>query len=413
MSSAVEIQNLSKRFRLYLEKYSSLKERLLHAGHIPFEDLWALRDVSAEIRPGTTVGILGRNGSGKSTLLKCVAGILQPTSGQVVVRGKVAAMLELGAGFAPDLSGRENIYLNGSLLGLSRKEISHRFDEIVEFAEIEHFIDNQVKYYSSGMIVRLGFSIAVSMDPDILLVDEVLSVGDERFQQKCLERVKLFQEDGRTIIVVSHSSDMLRGICDEILVFDAGRLVTFAPPGEAIRVFKEGLLALDAISAPEAAALPATADLDVAVPARHQVEITSVTVEHPAMGERPYVVTGEPLTIRVDFAVSSAVDGAQFAIEILSDKDQTLFATRSSVADEAMILAPGAGSVTFCFDSLPLLDGRFIVNVDVRDAGGVVIGLAEPACDFEVMNPSKATGVVALPMRVEVVVPGATRRGES
>jgi ABC-2 type transport system ATP-binding protein len=408
MSSAVEIQGISKRFRLYLEKYSSLKERLLHVGHIPYEEFWALRDVSAEIQPGSTVGILGRNGSGKSTLLKCIAGILQPTAGQVVVRGKVAAMLELGAGFAPDLSGRDNIYLNGSLLGLSRREISHRFDEIVEFAEIEHFIDNQVKYYSSGMTVRLGFSIAVSMDPDVLLVDEVLSVGDERFQQKCLERVKLFQDDGRTIIVVSHSSDMLRSICDEILVFDAGRLVTFAPPGEAIRVFKEGLLALDAAPASEAV-LPADVAPYVAVAARPQVEITSVTVEHPGVGERPYLVTGEPLTIRVEFSVASAVDGAQFAIEILSDKEQTVFATRSSGVDEAMMLAPGAGSVTFCFDSLPLLDGRFIVNVDVRDSGGVVIGLAEPACEFEVMNPSKATGLVSLPMRVEVVVPGATR----
>ena len=408
MSSAVEIQDVSKRFHLYLEKYSSLKERLLHLGHIPYEEFWALRNVSAEIRPGSTVGILGPNGSGKSTLLKCIAGILQPTSGQVVVRGEVAAMLELGAGFSADLSGRDNIFLNGSLLGMSRREISRRFKEIVEFAELEHFIDNQVKYYSSGMIVRLGFSIAVSMDPDVLLVDEVLSVGDERFQQKCLERVKLFQEDGRTIIVVSHSSDMLRAICDEILVFDTGRLVAFAPPGEAIRVFKEGLLALDSAAAPDAA-VPVSAAPDSATPARPQVEITGVTVDHPGIGERPYLITGEPLTIRVDYLVTSAVDSAQFAIEVLSDRHQTLFATKSSGADEAMMLAPGAGSVTFCFDSLPLLDGRFTVNLGVRDAGGVVIGLAEPACEFEVMNPTRATGVVSLPMRVEVGGPGAPR----
>ena len=291
---------------------------------------------------------------------------------------------------------------------MSRREISRRFKEIVEFAELEHFIDNQVKYYSSGMIVRLGFSIAVSMDPDVLLVDEVLSVGDERFQQKCLERVKLFQEDGRTIIVVSHSSDMLRAICDEILVFDSGRLVAFAPPGEAIRVFKEGLLALDSAAAP-APAVAASAAADSATPARRQVEITGVTVDHPGIGERPYLITGEPLTIRVDYLVTAAVDSAQFAIEVLSDRHQSLFATKSSGADEAMMLAPGAGSVTFCFDSLPLLDGRFTVNLGVRDAGGVVIGLAEPACEFEVMNPTRATGVVSLPMRVEVVVPGAPR----
>jgi hypothetical protein len=201
---------------------------------------------------------------------------------------------------------------------------------------------------------------------------------------------------------------MLRAICDEILVFDTGRLVAFAPPGEAIRVFKEGLLALDSAAAPDAA-VPVSAAPDTAPLARRQVEITGVTVDHPGIGERPYLVTGEPLTIRVDYLVTSAVDSAQFAIEVLSDRHQTLFATKSSGADEAMMLAPGAGSVTFCFDSLPLLDGRFTVNLGVRDAGGVVIGLAEPACEFEVMNPTRATGVVSLPMRVEVVVPGAPR----
>src|SRR5580658_3637865 len=217
---AIGIERVSKHFRLYHEKYTTLKERVLHAGRIPYEDFWALRDVEADIYAGETVGILGRNGSGKSTLLKCIAGILQPSKGQIVVRGQLAAMLELGAGFQPELSGRDNIFLNGSLLGFSRKEIARRFDAIVEFAELDQFIDNQVKYYSSGMYVRLGFAVAVNVEPDVLLVDEVLAVGDERFQQKCLERVREFQDDGRTIVVVSHSADMLRQICDEILVVE-------------------------------------------------------------------------------------------------------------------------------------------------------------------------------------------------
>src|SRR5271166_4596053 len=214
----------------------------MHAGRTPYTDFWALRDIDFEIQAGETVGILGRNGCGKSTLLKCIAGILQPTSGQIVVRGHLAAMLELGAGFQPELSGRDNIFLNASLLGLPRREIERRFDEIVAFAELEEFIDNQVRFYSSGMYIRLGFAVAVNVEPDVLLIDEVLAVGDERFQQKCLERVHEFQRDGRTIVVVSHSADVMRQVCDRVVVMEAGKVVTFAPPGEAIRAFRDCLL---------------------------------------------------------------------------------------------------------------------------------------------------------------------------
>jgi ABC-type polysaccharide/polyol phosphate transport system ATPase subunit len=398
VSYAVEIQHLSKSFRLYQEKYSSLKERVVHAGHIPFDEFWALKDVDAAFETGFTIGMLGRNGSGKSTLLKCIAGILQPTSGQVVVRGKVAAMLELGAGFEADLSGRDNVYLNGTLLGMSRKEIRRRFDEIVAFAELEQFIDNQVKYYSSGMVVRLGFAIAISMEPDVLLVDEVLAVGDERFQQKCLERVAKFQQEGRTIVVVSHAPDMLREMCDAILVLDHGVGVSFAAPGEAIRTFREGLL--DTGAAPPGAEGTATT--------LHQVEISAASVDYPGAGERPYAVTGEPVTVQLDYLVRAPVESAQFEIEILSDKTGRIFLNRTS-PEESVTLAPGVGSVAFRFDAISLLDGRYTVNLAVRNAGGVMLAIAEPACAFEVMNPGRATGVVDLPMRVELTAPGELR----
>ena len=166
--------------------------------------------MSLEVKEGETVGILGRNGSGKSTLLKCICGVLQPTSGEVAVRGKMAGLLELGAGFQQDLTGRENIYLNGSLLGMTKREIEKVFDAIVDFSELEEFIDSAVKFYSSGMYVRLGFAVAVNVDPDILVIDEVLAVGDERFQRKCVDRIKLFQQEGRTILLVSHSPDQVR-----------------------------------------------------------------------------------------------------------------------------------------------------------------------------------------------------------
>src|SRR4051795_7365883 len=243
MPAAIEIRHVSKHFRLYHEHYSSLKEKMIHFGRIPFEDFVALHDIDFEIEQGSTVGILGHNGSGKLTLLKCVAGILQPTTGEIRTRGRVAALLELGAGFNHELTGRENVFMNASILGLSRKDTERIFDEIVAFSELERFIDMQVRHYSSGMYVRLGFAVAVNVEPDILLVDEVLAVGDEAFQRKCIERVKQFQKEGRTILFVTNSPDQLRTICDRVAVLDHGELVASGPPGEAIGSFRAHLLA--------------------------------------------------------------------------------------------------------------------------------------------------------------------------
>jgi len=236
VAAAVEIEGVSKRFRLYHEKFTSLKERVIHGGKVPFEEFWALRDIDLRIEAGESVGLLGHNGSGKSTLLKCIAGILRPTTGEIRTQGRLAALLELGAGFQPDLTGRENVFLNGSLLGLKRSEIAARFDEIVHFSgdEVERMIDNQVKFYSSGMYVRLGFAIAINVEPEILLVDEVLAVGDEAFQRKCLDRVAAFQREGRTIIVVTHAADLVRQVCTRAAALDHGRLVEVGDPNDVM-----------------------------------------------------------------------------------------------------------------------------------------------------------------------------------
>ena len=251
VGAAIEIRGVSKRFRLYHEHYSSLKERVVNFGRIPSEPFWALNDIDFDVEEGSTVGLLGHNGSGKSTLLKCVAGILQPTTGEIVTRGRVAALLELGAGFNSELTGRENVFMNASILGLTKKETTRIFDEIVAFAELEKFIDMQVRHYSSGMYVRLGFAVAVNVEPDILLVDEVLSVGDEAFQRKCIERVKKFQREGRTILFVTHAPDLVRRICDRALVLDHGDMVMDAAPGEAVRAFRETMSQGERVDEPE------------------------------------------------------------------------------------------------------------------------------------------------------------------
>src|ERR1700728_4883439 len=310
---AVDIRGVSKRFRLYHQKYTSLKERVIHAGRTPYTDLWALRDIGVEVNEGETVGILGRNGSGKSTLLKCVCGVLQPTDGQVVVRGKLAGLLELGAGFQPDLTGRQNIYLNGSLLGLTKSDIDKVFDEIVAFAELDQFIDNQVKFYSSGMYVRLGFAVAVNVDPDVLVIDEVLAVGDENFQRKCLDRIKSCQEEGRTILFVTHAADMVRQICDRAVVLAGGTMLHVGPPGEAIRRFREHLLEVG--STADVPALPDSGQVP-AVAAQRRVFITSVDSEHPGTGSRPYLEPREPLTVHVAFEALEPTPDVVFSIAV-------------------------------------------------------------------------------------------------
>jgi len=221
----VTMSDISKRFVIRKEK--SLKERLVNLARSNKhkDDFWALRDVSLDIEAGTTVGLIGANGSGKSTLLKVIGGILQPTTGEVLRRGQLAALLELGAGFHPDLTGRENVFLNGSILGLTQRQVEGFFDSILEFSEIGEFIDTQVKFYSSGMYVRLAFAIAIHVDPDVLLVDEVLAVGDEPFQRKCLDKIAQFQREGRTIIIVTHDLGTVESLCDRAIVLSHGRVI--------------------------------------------------------------------------------------------------------------------------------------------------------------------------------------------
>ncbi len=391
---AVTATDVSKRFRLYREKHQSLKERLLHAGRNPYEDLWALRHVSFEILEGQTVGILGRNGSGKSTLLKCVSGILTPTEGEVRLRGQLAALLELGAGFQPELSGRENVYMNASLLGLSTREVDKRFDEIVAFAELEQFIDQQVKFYSSGMYVRLGFAVAVNVEPDVLVVDEVLAVGDERFQRKCLGRIRDFQREGRTILFVTHAADLVRQICDRAIVLGTGEMLGEGPPGEAIRLFREHLRTLgegqEVADPNQRAAAPDPV-----------VRIAAVDVEHPGTGSRPHLLPGEPMTVSIRFQAERPVDDLVFWLTVLSPTGDLVYGVDTQVLDVRFDAPAGPGVCDFRFESVPLLDGAYPVSVGIRSAEGSVV-YDEREVRFEVVNPGRVLGSVALPVHADV-----------
>ncbi|MBF6557189.1 MAG: ABC transporter ATP-binding protein [Acidimicrobiales bacterium] len=402
MAVAIGVTDISKQFRLYNEKHTSLKERVIHGGKMPFTPFWALRDVNVDINQGETFGILGRNGCGKSTLLKCVAGILKPTTGEIRVRGTLAAMLELGAGFQPELSGRDNIFLNGSLLGLSRADIAKRFDEIVAFAELEDFIDNQVKFYSSGMYVRLGFAVAVNVEPDVLLVDEVLAVGDAAFQRKCMDHVKRFQREGRTIVVVSHGTDTIRQNCDRVMVMNHGRVITVDDPGEGIRVYLADLLGVGTLEGSETGGIEGNV-----------FAIGTVQAEHGGSGARSHLYPGESLTVTADLDSLAAVPNAMATIAIHDDKNELVFASDPDDPVCQMEVPVGGGVVRFFFPEVPLLDGTYSVSVGVRsETETAIFDWKDQATQFEVANPGRSTGRIRLPLDVSFRLRSTGHTGE-
>ena len=238
---AVRVTDVSKRFRLYHERNQSLKSAILRGRTSKHEDFWALKDISFDVIEGHTHGLIGSNGSGKSTLLKCLAKIYWPTSGTIEYRGRMASLLEVGSGFHLELSGRENIYLNGSILGMSKKEIDSKFEEIVDFSGVERFLDQPVKNYSSGMYVRLGFSIAINVDPDILVVDEVLSVGDEEFQRKSFQKFLEFKKRGKTVILVTHTMPVVEDICDSVTWINEGVMMQTGPAAQVVKNYQSSL----------------------------------------------------------------------------------------------------------------------------------------------------------------------------
>jgi len=240
-SASVEVVNLSKKFRLYHERNQTIKSAIMRRRASRYEDFWALRNVSMEVIEGETNGLIGSNGSGKSTLLKCLAKIYWPTEGHIQFKGKLASLLEVGSGFHLELSGRENIYLNGSILGMSKKEIDSKFDEIVDFSGVERFLDQPVKNYSSGMYVRLGFSIAISVNPDILVVDEVLAVGDQDFQQKSYSKFKEMKKNGKTIILVTHALNIVEDLCDRATWLSQGEIITTGQAKPTVKKYVESV----------------------------------------------------------------------------------------------------------------------------------------------------------------------------
>jgi ABC-type polysaccharide/polyol phosphate transport system ATPase subunit len=399
-----------------------LKSALLKGSLIqdlqPDETFPALRGVSFSVPAGRTYGVIGRNGSGKSTALKLVAGITKPTSGTVKVAGRISALIELGAGFHPEISGRENVFINGIMLGLTKREVTRRFDEIVEFAELQPFIDAPVKTYSSGMYMRLGFAVAIHVDPDVLLVDEVLAVGDEGFTHKCLDKFGEFKRRGKTILLVTHSLNLVERFCDEALWLDGGRVRGSGDPKRVVGAYltdvgrsEEKELTRTEARAQEGAVQEADAASSVDTPqsgpsavadmtrtdegrwGSREIEITGVAFK-TAQGEVSHIFqSGDPMSIHLGVRAHQASTDFVFGIGIYSADGVNCYGTNTHLEEFTPEEASGDGEVTFSIDSLDLVEGTYKIDVAVHQRDGYPYDYHRLLYTFRVKSRSKEVGI--------------------
>lgn len=426
MTAAIDVLNVSKVYRKYARKkqFATLKSALLKGSLIrdlqPDETFPALRGVSFSVPRGCTYGVIGRNGSGKSTLLKCVAGITKPNEGTVRVQGRISALIELGAGFHPEISGRENIFINGIMLGLSKREVHRRFDEIVEFAELKDFIDAPVKTYSSGMYMRLGFAVAIHVDPDVLLIDEVLAVGDQGFTVKCLDKFAEFRRRNKTILLVTHSLDLVERFCDRALWLDKGKTLAEGEPKRVVAAYlmdvgrdEEAQLARaeaavvaqvsegGADAPADAERMPSDvvntpADMFQATEGRwgsREVEIVDVSL-HGSDGHVSHVFnTGDAIEVRVKARAHQPTNDFVFGIGLFNADGVCCYGTNTNLEGLEPVSISGDSDVRFQIPSLDLVEGTYKFDVAVHRLDGYPYDYHRLLYTFRVKSRTHDVGI--------------------
>jgi len=413
-SPAVRITHVSKKYKLYYNRESQLKYMVLNLLRGKWSRLssefWALKDVSMDIEKGKTVGFIGRNGSGKSTLLKLISRILYPDAGEIEANGKISTLIELGAGFHPELTGRENVYINASILGFSRAEVNRKFKDIVNFSGLEGFIDNPVKTYSSGMYVRLGFSVAINIDPDILLVDEVLAVGDEAFQKKCIRKINEMKNAGKTIVFVSHDLSAVEELCDEVFLLHNGRMVKHGKPVEAISAYHQMLIGTSELQVREELPQNGASEGKGFMGSRwgsKKVEIGGVKFLDENQQETDVFKTGERFRVRIDYNAHEEIKKPVFGIAIYSDRLVHITGPNTKQQNVIIDSIRGKGSVEYTVENLPLLPGSYLFTAAIYDFAGLhAYDHWEQSWKFHVIESEKVAdryGLIALPAKWEYV----------
>lgn len=351
----LKFNNVSKRYRVPQEAETGAARnpivRRLQSLRRPAQDFWAVRNVSFDVERAEALGIIGHNGAGKSTVLKLLSNITTPSSGEITINGRLSALIEVGSGFHPELTGRENAYLSGSILGMSRREITAKLDSIVEFAGLRQFIDVPVKRYSSGMYVRLGFSIAAHLDPDILLLDEVLAVGDAAFQAKCLQRIRELREAGTTIVFISHDLGAVERVCDRVLLMQRGEVVADGSPLQTITEYQRRSTAFEE-----------------SAPSEHlskEADITSLSFHRFGGEDVTGSRTGDPLVVRVNYVAHQRIADAAFEVFFSSPEGEIQCHLTTGLDDKHVDIEPGAGSLEFSCPELGLLPGLYNVDATI------------------------------------------------
>jgi ABC-type polysaccharide/polyol phosphate transport system ATPase subunit len=383
----IRIEDVSRRFRVYPREGRTLKELALARGRLRGSEVEALRGVDLAVEPGSAVGLIGRNGSGKTTLLRIVSGIIKPTSGRVEVGGRVGSLLELGAGFHPDFTGRENVYLNGSIHGLKRSYIRQRLVEIVDFAGLERFVDLPVRTYSSGMYMRLGFAIAAHLDCDVLLLDEVFAVGDEEFQRKCFGKIFEFKQRGGTIVFVSHDAVAVERLCERAVLLRDGRVDFDGATRDAI-VRYHALLSDERDPDERGAGLREWGS--------GEVRIDSVRLVGAQGEERRQFLSGEPLSVRLGLAARAPVEPPRLSFELRGESSMLVAGGSQDTGDLGWD-GEGDFALRFDVDRLPLADGRFSLRLGLVDARGErLYHWLDEAAEFVVVPGAEERGVLRL-----------------
>ena len=384
----IRVESASRRFRVYPQPVRTLKEVLVARGRARGTDVWALRDVSVEVEPGEAVGLVGRNGSGKTTLLRLIAGIVKPTSGRVAAGGRIGSLLELGAGFHPEFTGRENVFLNGAIHGLGRRTIQQRLDEIVAFAELEGFVDLPVRTYSSGMVMRLGFAVAAHIEADVLLLDEVFAVGDEEFQRRCFGKIFEFKQRGGTIVFVSHDASAVERLCERAVLLREGSVQFDGPVREAIVRYHQ-LLADERDPAERVAGLTEYGS--------GEARIAAARLLGPEGEERTQFMPGEPMAVLVRVVSTVPLGAPRLTFEVRDEAGMLLAAGSKDTAELGWREEPGEQAFRFDVDELPLADGRFRVRFELSDAaGGRLYHWLDDALRFVVYPANGERGIVHL-----------------
>jgi ABC-type polysaccharide/polyol phosphate transport system ATPase subunit len=384
----IRVDALSRRFRVYPRGTRTLKSIVLLRGRRRPTDVWALRDVSFSVEPGSALGLIGRNGSGKSTLLRIIAAIIKPTSGHVEVGGRIGTLLELGAGFHPDFTGRENVFLNGSILGLKRAYIREKLDDIVAFAELEDFIDVPVRTYSSGMYMRLGFAVASHLNADVLLLDEVFAVGDGAFQRKCLEQILDFKRNGGTIVFVSHDAAAVEQLCERAILLREGRVTFDGATHEALTRY-HSLLSDERDPAERAVGLSEWGS--------GEARIAEAALCGAGGDERDEFLSGEPLSLRLKLVTTVPVPPPRLSYELRDEGDRLLAGGGLDLDEVGWPGGPGETALHFDVDSLPLANGRFHFSLALAGPeSGHLYHRIERVAPFVVDSAGGERGAVSL-----------------